>query len=740
MNSITIGFCLTGILNGFDRPPLPPRSALIMRLPGHHHGNLRQKILLAVGLPITALLVLVVAVLGASLYRNLHAAGLSRIATETRSAATRIDNWNLETVTVPRIMAAAQENGLFGQRQASLAYARRILESYPQFTGAYFGYEPNADGKDAAFRQQATGESARAIDTQGRFIPYWFRDRKDADQIRLSPLVDLESSFYYRGLKNRMAGAPEMDGVSLAGGVSRHYDPAASTLAAMGKAMVTEPYLYEGKMIVEQTWPIVIDGRFAGVAGVDRSLDAIDRFMRELKPYRTADFILISHRGRIISATLDDQLKTRPIEQTPFAGTLETLWKSTRNDVEVAMHTETHADGGDLIYAAVRVPTGDWLVVMRVTEAEILEPVWVGLRRVLLLGGLGLGLTLALLAWLAGSVARPVGAAARAASRVAGGDLTVCVETGGADETGQLLDAIRRMTLSLGGLVGKVRHSGQAVNAAASRIEDATRAQETVVSDLGSSTTQISAAATEISTTARELLKTMNDVTGLAADTANLARAGQAGIQGMASVMRGVEFGAKAIAARLSVIDEGARAVTGVVATMTQVADQTNLLSLNAAIEAVKAREHGAGFGVVAEEIRRLADQTAVAALDIEQRVLEMKASVVEGVDEMRQFGAQVHEAVDAVVRLSGQLNDIIGRVQDLLPRFEQVNQGMRSQSVGAEEISMSMRILSGVAHQTTDSITELNATVAELRQAVTALSEEIAFFRVREQTPTESA
>jgi methyl-accepting chemotaxis protein WspA len=208
----------------------------------------------------------------------------------------------------------------------------------------------------------------------------------------------------------------------------------------------------------------------------------------------------------------------------------------------------------------------------------------------------------------------------------------------------------------------------------------------------------------------------------------------------MESVMRDVESGAGAMAVRLSVINEGTQAVTGVVATMTQIADQTNLLSLNAAIEAVKAREQGAGFGVVAEEIRRLADQTAVAALDIEQRVLEMKASVVEGVDEMRQFGAQVHEAVDAVVRLSGQLNDIIGRVQDLLPRFEQVNQGMLSQSVGAEEISMSMRILSGVAHQTTDSISELNATVAELREAVTALSEEIAFFRVSDQARTESS
>jgi methyl-accepting chemotaxis protein WspA len=90
------------------------------------------------------------------------------------------------------------------------------------------------------------------------------------------------------------------------------------------------------------------------------------------------------------------------------------------------------------------------------------------------------------------------------------------------------------------------------------------------------------------------------------------------------------------------------------------VADQTNLLSLNAAIEAANAGEYGHGFSVVAQEIRRLADQTAVATLDIEQMVTEMQAAVTGGVTEMEQFTRQVGHGVDAVQRVSAQLGQII--------------------------------------------------------------------------------
>ncbi len=111
--------------------------------------------------------------------------------------------------------------------------------------------------------------------------------------------------------------------------------------------------------------------------------------------------------------------------------------------------------------------------------------------------------------------------------------------------------------------------------------------------------------------------------------------------------------------------------INSVVTTITKVADQTNLLSLNAAIEAEKAGEYGLGFGVVAMEIRRLADQTAVATYDIEKMVKEMQSAVSAGVMGMDKFSEEVRRGVEEVRQVSAQLAQIIHQVQALTPRFQ---------------------------------------------------------------------
>ena len=698
---------------------------------GLRFSSLRQRIFLVVGVPVVALLLFVVAALGTSLYRNLYQSDLSRIKIETSAAANQIDGWNLETVTVPRVMAAAQEHGMFGDRQASLAYARQILESYPQFTGAYFGYEVDADGHDGAFLAKAAGDEKLAINQEGRFIPYWFRDMADTTRIRLTPLVDMATSFYYGGLKNRVTGKSEIEGIALAKEISSHFNPLNSSLAVMGKTMVTEPYVYESKMIVEQTYPIMINGQFAGVAGVDRSLDEIDDFIRDLKPYRTASFILISHRGRIIAATMDPSLNTQPIEKTPYADLLLSLYKVPEAERSTVRMGET-ADGKH-VFSAARIPTGDWTLVMFVDRDEILIPVWSSLRWVAFIAVVGFVLSLLILAWLAQSIGGSVKTAAEAAGRVAEGDLSVQIVGGGSDETGLLLRAIQRMTTNLNDLIGQVKKSSINVISSATTIAAASKSQEAVAHELGSATTEISAATAEISVTANELVLTMSDVSGMVVETADMARAGHARIEGMDATMRDLSTGADSISTSLSVISDRAQNITGIVTTITKVADQTNLLSLNAAIEAVKAREYGQGFSVVADEIRRLADQTAVAALDIEQIVEEMLGSVSTGIAEMDRFRVQVHKGVDTMEQVSLQLVSIIDRVQDLLPRFGQVNESMQSQSIGVEQISTAMLSLKQVAHSTTSSIGDLNLAVGGLHEAVKALREEVSTFKVQE-------
>src|SRR5579883_1489709 len=336
------------------------------------------------------------------------------------------------------------------------------------------------------------------------------------------------------------------------------------------------------------------------------------------------------------------------------------------------------------------------------------------------------------------TLTRPIREAALAADRIASGDLSVSCDGRASGETGMLLQAIRKMIQDLRSLIGRIQRSSITLLSTATEISAASRQQEQAVYDYGASTNQAAAAVNEISATSQELLKTMNEVNQLANQAARMASTGQQGLAGMDQTMRQLAESTGSIGSKLSVISERAANINLVVTTITKVADQTNLLSINAAIEAEKAGEYGLGFLVVAREIRRLADQTAVATLDIERMVKEMQYSVSAGVMEMDKFSEQVRKVVGEVGQLSGQLGQIIGGVQGLHQRFDQVTEGMRVQSQGAEQIREAMARLSEGASQASSSLREFNRATERLREAVGGLKDEVSRFNLGPVQPAD--
>ena len=195
--------------------------------------------------------------------------------------------------------------------------------------------------------------------------------------------------------------------------------------------------------------------------------------------------------------------------------------------------------------------------------------------------------------------------------------------------------------------------------------------------------------------------------------------------------MRRVMDAAGSINAKLAVLNEKAGNINQVVTTITKVADQTNLLSLNAAIEAEKAGEYGRGFAVVAAEIRRLADQTAVATYDIEQMVKEIQSAISAGVMGMDKFSEEVRRGMAEVQQVGGQLSQIIQQVQEVVPRFETVNEGMQAQATGAEQISEALLQLTEAAHQTVESLRQSTSAIEDLNQVSGNLRSSVSRFKL---------
>ena len=386
--------------------------------------SLSGRILLFAGLPAVIIMLLVMVFVTLGFLNSQRASLEASLELLASQVAAEIERGNTRATMTAQIMAFAQQSGMFGKRPETTAYARRVLEAFPEFTGAYFGYEPNADTDDAAYRASEPAAGViDGLDASGRFLPYWYRGQQDASEILLEPLVDMETSLYYQGVKElfQTSGRPQW--------------------------LVTEPYVYEGKMIVEQVYPIVLDNKFVGIAGVDRALDDIESSLVDIAIREGVELLLISRTGRVIAATGNqaDDLKTRELAATPYGELLGQFF--TQDDERQLTLATDPFTGNSTYFAASPIPTGSWMVVVSRPESALIAP----LRATLLpvVGGSLLGVLLIVLIALriTSRAGRRIGEAVTAAELIAAGSsdaVTLCDQRGN-DEVSQLNRSFNRV-------------------------------------------------------------------------------------------------------------------------------------------------------------------------------------------------------------------------------------------------------------------------------------------------------
>lgn len=301
-------------------------------------------------------------------------------------------------------------------------------------------------------------------------------------------------------------------------------------------------------------------------------------------------------------------------------------------------------------------------------------------------------------------------------------------------EIGNLTASFETMIAGLSQIVGEVRESGDSVSVAGNRISSTADQIDSAVNRQAASTNEVTATSRLISHTSKDLVKIMEDVSENAGESAQIAETLQSHITHREQSLISLVNSTDNVSSRLGAINEKAIKINNIVTTIARIADQTNLLSLNAAIEAEKAGQFGQGFSVVAREIRRLADQTVIAAEDIELMVRDMQSTVSSGVMEMEKFNSEVRSSVDEVEKMSSDLGQIIEAVRVLGPRFAEVSSSMADQADSAEQISEAMSDLSESATGTTESIEEFKRTVASLNYTVQSLTGAVDGFKMVEK------
>ena len=329
------------------------------------------------------------------------------------------------------------------------------------------------------------------------------------------------------------------------------------------------------------------------------------------------------------------------------------------------------------------------------------------------------------------AITAPMQRIVHALDRLRSGDLSMRLSLDRKDEFGAIESGFNEMAEALANLVAQAQRSSVQVTTSVTEIAATSKQQQATATETAATTTEIGATSREIAATSRDLVRTMTEVTSAADQASSLAGSGQQGLARMEETMHQVMGAADLVNAKLGILNEKASNITQMVVTIVKVADQTNLLSLNAAIEAEKAGEYGRGFAVVATEVRRLADQTAVATYDIEQMVREIQSAVSAGVMGMDKFSEEVRRGMFEVQQVGEQLSQIIHQVQALAPRVLMVNEGMQAQATGAEQINQALAQLSDASTQTVESLRQASFAIDELSQVAAGLRGGVSRFKV---------
>ncbi|MFL6659911.1 MAG: methyl-accepting chemotaxis protein [Massilia sp.] len=316
-------------------------------------------------------------------------------------------------------------------------------------------------------------------------------------------------------------------------------------------------------------------------------------------------------------------------------------------------------------------------------------------------------------------------------SKAAIGDLTGSVTVKGSDAIGRMGDGLQTMVDNLRRLINNVQKAGIQVTTSATEIAASAKQQEATGIEQAQTSVEILSTTKEISANTAQLLKTMEGATAVADYTTSATAEAQTNLKRMDQTMQHMVSATDSINAKLAALSEKASNINGVLITITKVADQTNILSLNAAIEAEKAGDAGRGFSVVATEIRRLADQTSVSTWDIEQMLKEMQSAVSASVMGMDKFSEEIRRSVGEVRQVGEQLSGVMDQVQKLAPQFDLVLQGMQSQAIGASQISDTMMQLNDATQQTVESLKATSEAVHQLQYAASDLQTSVATFSV---------
>jgi methyl-accepting chemotaxis protein len=328
-------------------------------------------------------------------------------------------------------------------------------------------------------------------------------------------------------------------------------------------------------------------------------------------------------------------------------------------------------------------------------------------------------------------ILQPLRDAAALTAKVAEGDLTVHCEARGTDEIGQVVSSMCKMINNLKQLMGDIKSSADAIASGAKQLRSSSDKIANNMSSETSQSTQIATSTEEMTQTVMDIAKNSSNIAASSQEAAQTAREGEEVVKRSVTETQMIAKAVSESSGMMIVLGERSKEIGAIVEVINDIADQTNLLALNAAIEAARAGEQGRGFAVVADEVRKLAERTAKSTAQISEMIGAIQAEIDKTVNSMQTATQRVEQGVTLSQEAGSSLSTIVRNVNDLQGMVQQIASATEEMSSVSEQISNDINAIATETRDISDSVSKIVDASGDMEQLAIKLQGLTAKFKI---------
>jgi len=340
-------------------------------------------------------------------------------------------------------------------------------------------------------------------------------------------------------------------------------------------------------------------------------------------------------------------------------------------------------------------------------------------------------LSAALAIFIVRSITKPVTELVAANEKLANGDLTVAINVTGADEIGQLADSSRRVIDNIKDILGRVTDTSTQVASASNQLQSTAEQIATGAEEVAAQTSTVATASEEMAATSSDIARNCSMAAESSRQTSASATRGGAVVQETIIGMGRIAERVKLSATTVENLGKRSEQIGEIVGTIEDIADQTNLLALNAAIEAARAGEQGRGFAVVADEVRALAERTTKATKEISTMITAIQNETKSAVRAMEEGVSEVEKGTASSEKSGNALEEILIQINEVTMQINQIATAAEEQTATTSEITSNIQQITDVVHQTSRGASETATAASQLSSNALILQDLVGRFKL---------